>query len=403
LRRVVISGAGVVSPVGSRPDAFWYSVVSGRSGIGRISLAAADDLRVTQAAEIGDFAAQDHFDGRRLQLLDRVSQFAVVAAREAIADAGIELSEALARETPALVGSAVAGQQTVEDTYLRLYGMKKPRVHPAVVPRMLHSAPASQISIELGLKGPTFSIASACASATHAIGQAFHMVRSGVAGLAIAGGAESCLTLATFKAWESLRALSNDTCRPFSRDRSGIVLGEGSAMLVIEDRESAFARGARPYAEIVGFGMSSDASEMLAPSTDGAVIAMQRALSDARVNASEIGYLNAHGAATRLSDVSETRAIYRVFGRHARRLQISSSKAVLGHSLGASGALETLVAALSLRDDIVPPTANYQERDPACDLDYVPNTARNTRTRYAMKSSFAFGGLNAVLVLRKIA
>ncbi|RQR70568.1 MULTISPECIES: beta-ketoacyl synthase [unclassified Burkholderia] len=401
MRRVVISGAGVTSPVGLTVDAFWRAIVDGRSGIADMRLVPTARLNVKHAAEVVDFVAQAHFDARRMQLLDRVSQLAVASARQALADADFELTEELARETPVIVGSAVAGQQTIEDTYVRLYGMNRERVHPTVVPRVLHSAPASQVSIDAGLMGPTYSIASACASSTHAIGLAFQMIRAGTAPIAVAGGAESCLTVATIKAWESLRALSHDTCRPFSRDRSGIVLGEGSAMLVLEDREHALARGARPYAEIVGFGMSSDAGEMLAPNTEGAVIAMQRALRDARLDAESIDYLNAHGAATRISDISETRAIHRVFGARAAGLQISSSKAVLGHSLGASGALETLVAALALRDDIAPPTAHYRESDPECDLDYVPNVARAARLRYAMKNSFAFGGLNAVLVLGK--
>ena len=401
MRRVVISGAGVISPVGLTVDAFWHAIVEGRSGIADMCLVPTGRLNVKHAAEVVDFIAHAHFDTRRMQLLDRVSQFAVASARRALADADFELTEELARETPVIVGSAVAGQQTIEDTYVRLYGMNRERVHPTVVPRVLHSAPASQISIDAGLMGPTYSIASACASSTHAIGLAFHMIRAGSAPIAVAGGTESCLTVATIKAWESLRALSHDTCRPFSRDRSGIVLGDGSAMLVLEEREHALARGARPYAEIVGFGMSSDAVEMLAPNTEGAVIAMQRALRDARLDAGSIDYLNAHGAATRISDINETRAIHRVFGARAAHLQISSSKAVLGHSLGASGALETLVAALALRDDIAPPTAHYRESDPDCDLDYVPNVARTARLRYAMKNSFALGGLNAVLVLGK--
>jgi nodulation protein E len=253
--------------------------------------------------------------------------------------------------------------------------------------------------MDLGLKGPTYSVATACASGTHAIGQAFHMLRSGQAPVAIAGGAEACITVGTLKGWEALRVLSSDTCRPFSKTRSGLVLGEGAAVVVLETRERALARGARIYAELLGFGMSADAGDITAADPDGAARAMQAALRDARANPDDIDYVNAHGTATTLNDRMETVALRKTFGASAERLAISSSKGVLGHSLGAAGALELAASALALQTQIIPPTANYEEPDPECDLDFVPNTARNAPLRTAMSSSFAFGGLNAALVL----
>jgi nodulation protein E len=271
-------------------------------------------------------------------------------------------------------------------------------VHPLTVPRSMLNAATSQISMDLGLKGPAYSIATACASGTHAIGLAFQTVASGQASIAIAGGSEACLTVGSIKAWEALRVLSSDTCRPFSRNRSGLVLGEGAAMLVLERREAAMARGATIYAEVLGFGMSADAADLLSPDATGAVRAMRAALTSARADPSAIDYVNAHGTGTAANDVTETRALRAVFNTHADSLAVSSSKAVLGHSLGGAGALEAAATILALHTQTAPPTANFQEVDPDCDLDYVPNTARSIPIRAAMSNSFAFGGLNAVLV-----
>jgi nodulation protein E len=261
------------------------------------------------------------------------------------------------------------------------------------------NAAASHVSIDLGLRGPTWTVATACASGAHAIGQAFHMVRSGQAPMAIAGGTDACLTVGTIKAWEALRALSTDTCRPFSRNRSGLVLGEGAAMFVLEPRDRALARGARIYAEVLGFGMSADAVDITAADADGAARAMRAALRDARATPDDVDYVNAHGTGTILNDRTESEALKKVFGTYAARLPVSSSKAVLGHGMGAAGALEFAATALALQTQTIPPTANFEEPDPACDLDCVPNVARSSRIRVAMSNSFAFGGLNAVLVL----
>jgi nodulation protein E len=275
------------------------------------------------------------------------------------------------------------------------------RVHPLTIPKTMANAGASHISMEFGITGPSYTISTACSSASHAIGQAFWMVRTGAAPLAITGGSEAPFSFGILKAWEALRVVSPGTCRPFSKDRNGMVLGEGGAMLVLEPLEAARARGARIHAEIVGFGMSSDACHITQPSADGAARAMRSAICDGRLLPESIGYINAHGTGTQANDPTETSAIRAVFGAHANRLAVSSTKSMHGHALGAAGALEALAAILALRDGFLPPTANYNEPDPACDLDVVPNSARKAQIEYALSNSFAFGGLNAVLVFHK--
>jgi nodulation protein E len=283
--------------------------------------------------------------------------------------------------------------------YFKFYGQSSDKVHPLSIPRWMVNAAASQVSIDLGLRGPTWTVATACASGAHAIGQAFQMVRNGQAPMAVAGGADACLTVGTIKAWEALRVLSTDTCRPFSRNRSGLVLGEGAAMFVLEPRDRALARGARVYAEILGFGMSADGVDITAADANGGARAMRAALRDARANPEDVDYVNAHGTGTILNDRTEALALKMVFASRTACLPVSSSKAVLGHGMGAAGALELAATALALQTQTIPPTANFDEPDPACSLDCVPNVARSARIRVAMSNSFAFGGLNAVLVL----
>jgi nodulation protein E len=399
MNRVVITGIGVVSPVGSTLQEFWSAIVEGRSAIGPITIIPTERLNIRIAAQIAGFDPEAHFDPKRVNLLDRVAQFAVVAARAAVRDAQLQIDEALALAAACIIGTGVGGQNTMDDQYLKLYGQNSPRVHPLSVPKLMVNAAASHISMDLRLKGPTYTIATACASATHAIGQAFHTVRLGQAPIAIAGGTEACLTVGTLKGWEALRVLSSDTCRPFSKTRSGLVLGEGAAMFVLEPRERAVARGAHIYAEMLGFGMSADAGDLTSPDADGGVRAMRMALADAKTNVEDIGYVNAHGTGTTTNDRTETVALRRVFGAAADRLPISSTKAVLGHSLGASGALELAATALALQNRAIPPTANFEEPDPECDLDVVPNVAREATVGKAMSNSFAFGGLNATLVI----
>jgi len=399
MNRVVVTGIGVVSPIGSTREEFWSGLVEARSGIGPIKNIPTERLAARIAAQVLDFNPAQHFDPKRENLLDRFSQFAVVAARAAVQDAQLTLTEEMALLAATIVGNGAGGQNTVDDSYYKFYGQNAPRVHPLTIPRWMINAAASQVSMDLGLKGPTYVISSACASGTHAIGQAFQLVRTGQSPVALAGGTEACLTVGTFKCWEALRVLSPDTCRPFSKTRSGLVLGEGAAMVVLETREHAMARGAPIYAEISGFGMSADAGDIIAVDPDGAARAMRAALIDAKVNPDDIDYVNAHGTGTALNDKAETLALRKAFGASAERLAVSSSKGVLGHSLGAAGALEFAATALALRHQTIPPTANFEEADPDCDLDYVPNAARNAPLQNAMSSSFAFGGLNAVLVL----
>ena len=399
MNRVVVTGLGVVSSVGCKLDEFWSALVEARSGIAPITIIPTERLTARIAAQVTDFDPAAHLDPKQASQIDRFAQFAVVAARSAIRDAQIEIGEELALAAATVVGTGVGGQNTQDASYFRLYGQNAAKLHPLTIPRLMVNAAASHVSMDLGLKGPTYSVATACASGTHAIGQAFHMLRIGQVPVAVAGGTDACITVGTLKGWEALRVLSSDTCRPFSKTRSGLVLGEGAAMIVLETRERAMARGARIYAEVLGFGMSADAADITAPDVDGAARAMQAALADARIDGADIDYVNAHGTGTTANDRTETIALRKVFGSSADRLAVSSSKAVLGHSLGASGALELAATALALHTRTVPPTANFEEADPECDLDVVPNVARQAPLRAAMSNSFAFGGLNAVLVL----
>jgi nodulation protein E len=331
--------------------------------------------------------------------MDRFAQFAVVAARAAVQDSQLVLDDPLKLDVATVVGTGVGGQNTQDSQYHKLYAENARTLHPLTIPRLMVNAAASHVSMELGLKGPAYSVATACASGTHAIGQAFHMVRSGQAEVAVAGGTDACITVGTLKGWEAMRVLASDTCRPFSKNRSGFVLGEGAAMVVLETRERAAARGARVYAEVLGFGMSADAGDITAADPDGAARAMRAALRDAGRNPEDVDYVNAHGTGTQLNDRTETVALRRLFGASADRLAVSSCKAVLGHGLGASGALEFVATALALQSQTIPPTANYQEPDPECDLDVVPNIARKASIGLAISNSFAFGGLNAVLAV----
>jgi nodulation protein E len=398
MNRVVITGIGVVSPVGCTLEEFWPALVEGRSAIGTFSIARGERLKTRIAAQVSLFDPAQLFEPKQLSLLDRFSQFAVVAARAAVRDSGLDISEQTALEAATVIGTACGGQTTLDDSYFKLYSENSPRLHPLTIPRLIANAAASQISMDLGLKGPAFCVATACASGTHAIGLAFHMLRSGQAPVALAGGAEACLTAGTIKAWEALRVLSQDTCRPFSRTRSGLVLGEGAAVLLLEERTHALTRGARIYAEVLGFGMSADAGDITTSDPNGAARAMRAALKDARRNTDDVDYVNAHGTGTTQNDRSETAALRDVFGSHAKRIAVSSNKGVLGHGLGAAGAFEMAATALALHWQTIPPTANFEEVDPDCDLDVVPNIARQAEVNVAMSNSFAFGGLNAVLL-----
>jgi nodulation protein E len=299
-----------------------------------------------------------------------------------------------------VLGAGVGGQTTQDENYFRVYREGAKRLHPFTIPKLMISAAASHITMEHGITGPSFTVASACASANHAIGIAFHMVRSGSVEVAITGGTEATITFGTMKGWDALRVMAPDTCRPFSRDRKGMVLGEGAAVAVLESLERAQARGAEILAEVVGFGMRSDAGDIVLPSPEGAAAAIRGCLADARLAPEQVDYINAHGTGTAANDITETKAIHAVMGPHAKRLAVSSTKSMHGHALGAAGALELAATVIALRDGFIPPTANFTEADAQCDLDYVPNEARAQPIGVAMSNSFAFGGQNAVLGLR---
>ena len=401
MQTVVITGIGCASALGLGTRSFWEGLIEGRSGIGPITLVPPEKLSIQVGAEVPNYRPTDHFDIKRLALLDRFAQFALLAARQAVEDAGLSFSEQLSRRSGVVIGTGVGGKTTDDAAFEKLYGERNPRVHPTVIPRLMTSAATSQVSMEFGLTGPSFTVSSACSSSNHAVGQALGLLRQGAADVVLTGGSEACFTLGTIKAWEAMRVMAPDTCRPFSRGRRGMVLGEGAAIVVLESADHARARDASPYAELAGFGMSADADHLIHPNETGAVRAMEAALADARLPPEAVNYINAHGTGTEINDVTETRAIRRVFGRHADSLAVSSTKGAHGHALGASGALELVATVLALRHGVVPPTANYLEPDPVCDLNYVPNEACDIAIGAALSSSFAFGGLNAVLALKK--
>lgn len=403
MRRVAITGMGAISPLGIGAEALWHGLQEGRSGIGPLQHPDAERLRVKIAAQVpASFDPAANIDERTLPLLDRTSEFALHAAREAIAQSGLDFErDGLGTRTAVIVGTGVGGETTQDEQSRRLYAEQAQRAHPLTIVRLMTNASASQISIAWGLRGPTFAVASACASANHAIIQAAQMIRWGLADAAITGGTEACLTYGALRAWEAMRVLADDTCRPFSVNRRGLVLGEGAGIFVLESMEHAQARGAVILAELAGSGMTADATDIVSPSADGAAAAMRQALADAGLNPQDVDYVNAHGTGTQANDATESRAIRLAFGAHADRLAVSSTKSMHGHALGASGALELVAAIGALRDGVVPPTANLDQVDPACDLDYVPNVARAMPVRAVLSNSFAFGGLNAVLALRR--
>ncbi|WP_254458258.1 beta-ketoacyl-[acyl-carrier-protein] synthase family protein [Xanthomonas sacchari] len=401
-RRVVITGMGAVSALGLGAEALWSAMRAGRSGIAALpSPDPLSTLKMRVAATLPGFAPDaTQTGGIAPGQLDRMTQMALVAAGEAVAQSGLRVDAALGARCAVVVGTGVGAELSRDEQSRRLYRDQAERLHPLTIVRSMANAPASQISIAFGLRGPAFAVSSACASANHALAQAALMVRHGLADVAIAGGSEACLSLPLIRAWEAMRVVSDDTCRPFCAQRSGLVLGEGAGMFVLETAEHAAARGARPLAELAGFGMSSDAGDIVAPSVDGAATAMRLALQDAGLAPEQIDYINAHGTGTQANDRCETQALRQVFGAHAQALAVSSTKAVHGHALGAAGALELVAALGALREQLVPPTANFLDADPECDLDYVPNQARARKVQAVLSNSFAFGGLNAVIALR---
>lgn len=402
MRRIVITGMGVISPIGNDVSEFRKNLFAGNSGIESVGFTYRNSEVRFPAAAVKNFNPEDWIDPKKVSLLDRFAQFAVAAAQQALKDSGLLLTPELAERTAVITGTGVGGQNTLEESYMKLLDANgSPRVHPFTIPRLMANAGSSQISMATGITGPGFTVASACASAIHAMGVTLSMLRSGLIDAAITGGSESCLTFGTLKGWEALRVMAPDVCRPFSKDRAGMVLGEGAGMFVLETLENAQARGAKIYAEFVGFGMSSDAKDITTPDAKGAARAVDNCIRDAGLTPSDVDYINAHGTGTRINDLTETAVLHQVFGEHAKKLAISASKSLFGHALGAAGALEMLATVLAVTDDMAPPTLNYLGPDPECDLDYVPNVARPMKVNVALNNSFAFGGLNAVVALKK--
>jgi nodulation protein E len=401
-RRVVITGLGGICSLGNDVPHIWDSLRAGRPAIGPIEGVDTSELRFRNAAEVKGYEPPAHFTPSAIDHLDRFAQFALVAAREAVRDAGIVWTADLRERSAVITGSSVGGQSTEDAGFEDVYKRGRGRVHPLTIPRTMANAGASHISMEFGLTGPTFTISTACSSSNHAIALAMQLVRTGGAVIALAGGSEAPLSFGLMKAWEAMRVVAPDTCRPFCSDRKGLILGEGAGMLVLEPLESAVARGAQIYAELAGAGMSSDAHHITQPTVDGPVRAMRAALADAGMRPEQIGYINAHGTGTPGNDPAETRAIHEVFGATAKKVAVSSTKSMHGHALGAAGAIEAIAVLLALREGILPPTANFTQADPECDLDYIPNVARTQRIEAALSNSFAFGGLNAVLAFRQL-
>ena len=401
MRRVAITGIGVVSPIGNTAGEFWDSLAAGRSGIGPITKVDTSEMRFKNAAEVKGFDAAAHFDERAMMMLDPFAHFGITAAREAVKDSGISFGDELKERTGVVTGSCLGGKETEDAFFYDLYANKKNRVPPIAIPRSMSNSVASHVSMEYGLTGATFTTSTACSSANHAIGQAFWLIRQGTLDAAVAGGSEAPICYGNLKAWEAMRVVAPDTCRPFSRDRGGMILGEGGAMFVLEEMEAAKARGARIYAEIAGFGMSADAHHLTMPLTKGAAKAVSAAISDAQMNAEEVGYINAHGTATQANDPMEAEAIRMVFGDAADNILVSSTKSMHGHTLGAAGAIEAAATVLGIHNGVLPPTANFTELDPACPVNVIANEAVERQVNAAISNSFAFGGLNAVLAFRR--
>ena len=402
MRRVVITGAGTINALGhSVPDTL-EAMREGRCGIGELDFRDVDRLSIRIGGQVRGFEAEGRFNRQQMSLYDRFTQFTLTAAREAIEQSGIEFTGEEANRSGVVLGTAGGGVSTWDENYRSVYEEGKNRVHPFVVPKLMNNAAAAHVSMEWNLRGPSFTVSTACASSNHAMAQAFAMVRSGMAPAMITGGSESMLCFGGIKAWEGLRVMSKDACRPFSANRNGMVQGEGAGIFVFEEMEHAKARGAEILAEVAGFAMSSDAADIVMPSKQGAARAMAGALKDAGIDRAQVGYINAHGTGTAANDKTECAAVADVFGPHADRLMISSTKSMHGHLIGGTGAVELLACIMALRDGVIAPTIGYEEPDPECALDVVPNVAREAKVEVAMSNAFAFGGMNAVLVLRRV-
>jgi len=402
VKKVVITGAGTINSLGqSVPDTL-EAMREGRCGIGELEFRDVDRLAIRIGGQVKGFEPEKRFNRQQLSLFDRFTQFTIVAAREAVAQSGLEFRGELAARAGVVLGNSGGGMTTLDENYRTVYEDGKNRVHPFVVPKLMNNAAASHLSMEFNLMGPSFTVSTACASSNHAMAQAFQMVHGGMTPVMITGGSESMLCFGGVKAWEGLRVMSRDGCRPFSANRNGMVQGEGAGIFIFEEYEHARRRGAEIMAEVAGFAMTSDASDIVMPSKQGAARAISGAMADARVNPEEVGYINAHGTGTAANDKTESAAVADVFGAHADALMISSTKSMHGHLIGATGAVELLACIMAVRDGVIAPTIGYEEPDPECALDVVPNEARERHVDVALSNAFAFGGLNAVLALRRV-
>ena len=402
MNRVVITGAGTINALGGSVSETLQAMREGQLGIGPLQMRDLDRLSVKIGAQIKDFDPEAHFDRQKLALYDRVTQLVLLASREAMAQSGLEITEELSETTGVVLGTAAGGMNTWDDNFRSVYEEGKNRVHPFVVPKLMTNAAASHLSMAHNIKGPSLTVSTACASSNHAIGLAFHMVRSGMAQVMLAGGGDAMLTFGGIKAWEGLRVMSKTACRPFSANRSGMVQGEGAGVFVLETYEGAKARGAEMLAELIGFSMTSDAGDIVMPNQQGAVRAIRGALRDACLDPQDIGYINAHGTGTAANDKTECAAVTEAFGAHAPALMMSSTKSMHGHLIGGTGAVELLACLMALRDGVIAPTIGYEQPDPNCALDVVPNVARQAKVTATLSNAFAFGGMNAVLALKAI-
>ena len=399
--RIVITGLGGLCGLGTSAPAIWEAMRAGRSGIGEITTAPLYELKVRVGAEIRQLP-EHGIEKKRLVTMDRYSLLAILAAGEAIAQAGVRVDEANSARIGAAIGTGIFGAETIEDNYRGLFLEGRSRANVFAVPRIMPGAPAGQVSMAHGLRGPVFGVTSACASSNHAIALAADQLRLGRADIMVAGGPDAPLAYGVLKGWEALRALARETCRPFSADRDGLVIGEGAGVAVLETYEHAVARGATILAELAGSGMSADASDIVSPTVEGPAAAMRACLAEAGLHPEEVDYVNAHGTGTKANDEIETAAIRRDFAAHADRLSVSSTTSMHAHCMGASGGLEMIACVMAIREGLVPPTANYREKDAACDLDVTPNVARPREIRAAISNGFAFGGTNAVLAFRAV-
>ena len=407
MRRVLVTGIGVIAPCGTNPVELFCNLVAGRSGVALVADPRPGMTTRLVAAQVA-FDPSAHWPANDAGQYDRVTQLALVAAKQAIGDASLELSDDELLDAGVYWGTGLGGAATIEDSYKRYFESAGKRVRPTAVVLGMNNAAAAHISMAHRFRGPMLNISTACSSSAASIGEAFRLIRGGGADVILAGGSEALITPGNLAAWDAMRALAHAdacdpsrSCKPFSADRTGLVLGEGAAALVLESEEHATQRGARVYAELAGYGNASDAANISRPDAGGQVRAMRRALADAEMDPSDVGYVNAHGTATQVGDIVETNALKEAFGAHAEHLCVSSTKALHGHLLGGAGALEMVISIVALEKNLVPPTVHLDRPDPACDLDYVPNEARAVQLDAVMSNSFGFGGMNAVLVARR--